>query len=438
MIAPLIVAAALAAAPTPLLDAPGAQDLAVAGDEVIVTRGGSGGRLRVDALAVDGSAVRPLLATPRLGPRWSSFGLVFASPQQVAVLASWQKQVDDGPDRARLRLYIGPRAGPLRPVTTVSGVPRRRQWIPFAAAADGDRLLVEEVRGVLGETRLRLFELGAAPRVLPWGRDVDFMSLALAGEHVAFGVLDPDFRVVVADLETGRRQVSTKIFDPFGVDVAEDGTMLALSLNGLVTAGPGRPRRRVRGSTFLSEAVFAGASIAAVEFVDTRADRPAVLDPGAARPRPVGVSTRDLLVLDADPAGVGWIANGCVLYAPLGAAAPAAPPAGPCPRVELGFAARAQTLRGRRLRVAVDCVAAPAAGCNGSVILRVGGIASRGRFHVRAGRRRAVTVRLTRSAAQIVRARVRRRGEATLRMDWRAADARASREQRLLVVNRAN
>ena len=435
MIAQLVAAAALAAAPTPLLDAPRAQDLAVAGDEVVVARGGASGRLHVDAIAVDGSGTRPLLATPPLGPRWSSRGLVFASPQRVAVIAGWQKQVDDGPDRSRLRLYTGPRAGPLRAVVTVG--PNSR-WIPFAAAVDGDRLLVEEA-GIASaeEARLRLFEAGAPPRRLPWGGDLE-PRVALAGQHVAFGRLDAVSRAVVTDLETGRRQASMRVFDPFEVDVAEDGTILGESLRGLVTAAPGRPRTSVPGGAFLTGGRFAGTSIAAIDFELDGAERPVVLDRGAASPRPVGVSTRDLLVLDADPAGVGWIANGCVLYAPLNAATPAEPPAGPCPRVELGFAARPQTMRGRRVRVNVDCVAAPAAGCNGSLRLRIGGIASRAPFHVRSGHRRAVPVRLARSAAQIVRARVRRRGEALLRMGWRADDARASRDQRVLAVKRVS
>ena len=431
MIAPLIAAAALAVGPTPLLDAPRAQDLAVAGDEVIVTRGGAGGGLNVDAIAVDGSGTRSLLATPRLGPRWSSLGLVFASPQRVAVIASWQKQIEDGQDRSRLRLYTGPRAGALQPVVTIT--PNSR-WIPFTAAVDGDRLVVEEF-GVTSaeEARLRLFEPGAPPRRLPWGGDLK-PRLALAGRHVAFGRLDAVSRAVVTDLGSGRRQASMRVFDPFEVDVAEDGTVLGESLRGLVTAAPGQPRRPVPGGAFLSSGRFAGPSIAATDFQLDGAARPVVLDPGAGRPRPVGVSTRDLLVLDADAAGLGWIANGCVLYAPLAAAEPAAPPAGPCPRVELGFAARGQTLRGRRLRVDVDCVAAPPAGCNGSVSLGIGGIASRAGFHVRSGKRRAVPVRLARRAAEIVRARVRRSGKAALRMDWRAADARASRDQRVLAA----
>jgi hypothetical protein len=102
------------------------------------------------------------------------------------------------------------------------------------------------------------------------------------------------------------------------------------------------------------------------------------------------------------------------------------------------FAADTQTLRGRRVRVTVDCVAAPVAACTGAVILRSGGTASRVRFHVSARTRRAVTVRLGRRAARIVRARVLREGQATLRTDWRAADARASREQPLLLVNQVS
>jgi hypothetical protein len=46
MIAQLLASAVLAAGPVPLLDAPQAQSLAVAGDQVIVRRGGPPGRLR--------------------------------------------------------------------------------------------------------------------------------------------------------------------------------------------------------------------------------------------------------------------------------------------------------------------------------------------------------------------------------------------------------
>src|ERR1700754_87877 len=139
--------------------------------------------------------------------------------------------------------------------------------------------------------------------------------------------------------------------DSFSVDVAADGTVLGNSDNGLVTAAPGRPRTRVPGGRDLFAAVFAGSRIAAVETTPDSLLRPVVLDPGAAAPRPINTVTLDLPVLEADANGVAWIANGCVLSAQIGAVAPAEPPAGPCPRVEVMFEEHDQTLRGRRLRM---------------------------------------------------------------------------------------
>jgi hypothetical protein len=438
VIAQLVAAAALAAAPTPLLDAPRAQDVAVAGDEVIVTRPGESGRLRVDAVAVDGSGVRPLLVTPRLGVLWSSSGQVFASPQQIAVLATSETPLeDDGFSRIRKRLYIGPRTGPLQLVASVGGANVPREWTPFGAAVDGDRVLVSEVRQKpIQKARLRLFEPGAAPRLLAWGERA-LPPLALAGEHVAY-IRDSGsaFRLVVADLESGTRQVSVKVTDPTEFDLAADGSVVAEGTFGLVTAAPGRRPRLVRGSDLLLAGRFAGTRIAATAFNANAAFRPVVLDRGARAPRPVGVFTQDLRALDADAAGVGWIANGCVLYAPVDAAAPAEPPAGPCPRTEIQFTEHDLTLRGRRLRVDVDCVAAPAGGCDGTVTLRIGGMAGRAGFHLRSGTHRVVTVRIPRRAARIVRRRVHRFGTAALRLDWRVPDARASLDFGLFFVNK--
>jgi hypothetical protein len=435
MIAQLLASAVLAAGPVPLLDTPQAQSLAVAGDQVIVTRGGPPGRLRVDALAVDGSGMRSLLATPRMGPRWSVFGVVAASPEQVALIGSWGKFVDHGPNRLRVRLYTGSAGGRLRVVASAGGRQWRHRWIPVDVAVDGDRVLVSEARVSAQKLRLRLFVPGAPPRVLPWGDDV-LSPLAFAGDHVAYSVLSAP-RVEVADLETGTRQVSMKVAEASGVDVTEDGTVLGETTRGLVTAAPGRPRTRVPGSGHLFGAKFAGDDIAAIEFADEAA-RPVVLDPGAVAPRPIGVITGDLPVLDADPQGVAWLANGCVLYAPVDAVAPAEPPAGPCPRVEVGFEEHDQVLRGRRLRVDVNCLVAPATGCNGTLILRVAGITSRGRFHVAPRVQGVVTVRLRRAAARLVRRRVRRHGSAALRLDWRVPDSRPSRFKTLFVVDRAN
>jgi hypothetical protein len=57
----------------------------------------------------------------------------------------------------------------------------------------------------------------------------------------------------------------------------------------------------------------------------------------------------------------------------------------------------------------VTCVAAPAAGCRGTVLLRDGArVVGRGRFHVRQGRRRVIDAVLSRGGLRHVRMLMRR------------------------------
>jgi hypothetical protein len=104
------------------------------------------------------------------------------------------------------------------------------------------------------------------------------------------------------------------------------------------------------------------------------------------------------------------------------------PPAGPCPRAEVILDEHDQVLRGRIMRVTVMCVAAPPPGCHGAVALGRGGRAGQGRFRVMAGRRRVVSVRLTRSGMASVRRQFGFDGVALLRLGARVTDGRVSRE----------
>lgn len=419
MIAELVAAVALAAGPVALLDAPAAQDVAVAGDQVVVARAAHGGRVRVDALAVDGAAVRHLLATRRLGQRWTAQAVIAASSQRVAVITLLEKFVDHGPDVIRWRLYTGPTSGALSLVATGGGANWRAKWLAVDVAVDGDRALVTELRLVGDRSRLRLLAGAAAPRFVRWARDRATTPLAFAGENVAFV---HGRRLTVADLRSGTRRVTMKVDLDAAFDLRSDGTVVADTPNGdLVTAAPGSSRTRIPGTSDVFSPVFAGSRVVGIQSAPDTLLRPVVLDPS---PRPLGVQTLDIPAIDADERGVAWIANGCVLYAPVDAASSTEPPTGPCPRVEVDVSEYDETLRGRRLRIFVSCYAAPATGCNGTVTLRHHGIAGRSRFHVDPGKDAIVPVTLTRRAARFVRRRVHRHGEAQLGLTWRVRDAR--------------
>lgn len=89
-------------------------------------------------------------------------------------------------------------------------------------------------------------------------------------------------------------------------------------------------------------------------------------------------------------------------YAARDSAPPAEPPAGPCPRAEVVYEEGDQVLRGRRLRVIVSCIAAPATGCRGTALLGKGRH-GRGAFALPAGAHRTIEVRLTNRALRHVR-----------------------------------
>jgi hypothetical protein len=157
--------------------------------------------------------------------------------------------------------------------------------------------------------------------------------------------------------------------------------------------------------------------------------RPVVVDPRAGTVRALGPLSTALRDVAASEETVAWLANGCVLAASVDDAGPAGvPPRGPCPRSEVVLGEGDNRLRGRIVRVRVSCVAAPASGCRGEVLLgRGGGWAGRGRFRVPAGERRSVRVRLTRRGLTQVQRHFRRFGHALLHLAARVEDGRVSR-----------
>ena len=378
-----------------LLDAPHASDVAVAGSEVVVTRNLPGGDVTVDAVAVQGGAVRRLLSVPSPRRRWHGRAGVVASAQRVAVQVAF---MTSGDDTREYRLYTGPPAGPLR-LDFRTRLPARGRWVPVDIDVDGDRVLLSEMRFRPFGVRLHVLAPGAPPARVPWSGPALTGPFALAGDHVAVGGVS---RLFVADLHSGSREASI-VLEPgdevFDIDLAADGRLVAGFDGRLLTVAPGAAPAAVPGSAghSLWEPLFAGSRIAALESIRL-GFHPVVLDPGGAQPRAVGSPSAAFGELAADERGLAWIANGCVLYAPVDGAPPAEPPDGPCPRAEVLLDETDQRLHGRRVRIRVTCVAAPAPGCTGSMVLRDTrdrrpGQLQRGGGRHRGGRRRAEPAR---------------------------------------------
>jgi hypothetical protein len=393
--AALAAAPASAAEPVPLLASDSVQSVAIAGPDVIVSGNRPLGTVRVDALPTGSGPARPLLRTAPRGEGWDAFTAVAASPQRVALVTLLL-----APRGAIVsQLYIGAPSGPL---ALVEQVRSGSGWEPDDVAVDGDRVLVLEENGE--DTRLRLLAPGAAPRVVPVTSPVtgyfDF-----SGRRVAF---ESGERVVLADLATGARLLSARHDSAFSLDVAADGRIVTDGDDvGVYTIMPSGLRQGVPDGEFLENPHFAGSSIAAVEETPSGHDRPVVLAPDVIHPRAIGLPSLTIELVDADDRGVAWIANGCVLYATLDAVAPAEPPRGPCARAEVAVDNTSFTLRGRRLRLVADCIAATAAGCGGTVTARDPGIVGRGAFHAAAGARQRFTMRFTRRSARRIRRAVR-------------------------------
>src|SRR4051812_15264580 len=239
----LLLVPAAQAAPVALLDAPNAQDIALAGSDVIVPRTGARGRLTVDAVSTTGGATRRLLTASGPGNGWGASAQVSASEQQVAVSVFYDKPNLKLGDAVKWRLYIGPISGPLRLASSSA----RNGFHPIDTAVEGNRVFVDEGKFTLFGTRLRLFEPGVAPRVLSWASGVD-APIAVAGDHLAYpgstkkGADAPLNRVFVADPLTGAQQVGMAVDDAGELDVAADGRVVADFAGGLVTQAPGRRR----------------------------------------------------------------------------------------------------------------------------------------------------------------------------------------------------
>ena len=329
-------------------------------------------------------------------------------------------------------MLSGPPSGPLALVLSARAA-RRTAWIPLEVDVDGDRVLVAEFRLSDLRSRLRVLAPDGTATTVPWP-GVALPPARLEGDRVAFvgaPQRDPDGPirdVVVLDWRSGAVAARLDIGDPDDVrerdlDLAADGRTIAAVRGRLRLAALGAALSPLAPGTPATWAAprFAGAGIAALRGLRSGAREPVVLEPGAARPRPLGGPSTVLETLTADEHGVAWLANGCVRYVPLDATAAAG--AADCPDAEVVVGGTGTVIRGRRLRVHVICIAATSA-CRGTVLAREGRVLGSARFRVPAGATRAVDVRLTRRGMRHVRRWLRRAGEAVLGVGARVRDGR--------------
>lgn len=432
-------AAGHAAEPRALLDAPRAEDVAVAGPEVLVATTTAGGGVRLTGVSAAGGPARVVFELPPPGRGWRSVARLASSAQLTAMLVAF---IDPSDNFRDWRVYAGPAAGPLALVQRVRHAGRRRVWTPLDVDVHGDRLLVQELRQPSFAFRVVVRAPdGTAPPV-PQGRIGS--QTAVAGEQIAY--VGRSF-IQIVDWRTGRLSSTMDLGRNSGgiedrhLDMTH-GARVVTAIDGrLMTGAPGVPIQQLPGSSAVSGLTaprFAGERVAALAPAHRGAERPVVIDPAAGTLRSLGPPSTALSAIAASEATVAWLANGCLLAAdvvevppPLGSIPQTLDltPAGPCPQAEVIVDEHDRVLRGRTLRVRVTCVAAPPPGCQGVVVLGRGGGAGQGRFRVTAGRRRVVPVKLTRRGMASVRHQLGLDGVALLRLGARVTGGRVSPEE---------
>jgi hypothetical protein len=393
----LLVTAPVARADAPgLLDAIDAEQVALAGPDVIVAREVADGGLAVEAVPRAGGAARTVAAIP--GARLASNAALSASAQRVVLL------VERHGRRGRTigwEIHGGPPSGPLE-VLWRSRARGRRAWLPLLADVDGDRVLVVKLQRDGRGVRAVLLGPAGERRRLSWaGRR--FLPVAIAGDRAAVVAARPR-RVAMADLGSGRVIARRRVgpTDESWLDVAADGRLVTGTRKGLLTWARGVGWRHLPGTVGWEDAAFAGDGLAAIRVNDTSA--PVFLGKGVAA-RVLGGPTGFVKDHDADADGVAWLANGCVRYAPLSGAPGAMADA--CPATEIGlYGITSSRLRGGAVRVPVNCIATPTDACRGTLVLSrfdTGQVVATAPFAVSAGTEQKVRVPVDATALAVAR-----------------------------------
>jgi hypothetical protein len=169
------------AEPRALLDAPRAQDVAVASAEFLVAESTSRGGVRLRAVPVAGGPARVVFEVPPRGRGWTSVLRLASSAQLTALLVA---HLDPNGNFRDWRVYAGPPAGPLALIQRGRRTGTGRTWTPLDIDVHGDRLLIQELRQPWFSFRLTVRAPdGTAPPV-PQGRFG--MPTAVAGDLLAY------------------------------------------------------------------------------------------------------------------------------------------------------------------------------------------------------------------------------------------------------------
>jgi hypothetical protein len=391
-VALLIGADRAAAATISLRDDMRASGVALAGPDVLVMRELRNGTTQLIAVPRTGGRARALLSVPSVQPVFEAERGLSASDARVALIT---EIVDRRGRTVEWRVYSGPPAGPLG---IVRRIPERARWDPVLVDVDGDRVLIVEILEEEGDA-VRAHILDPAFGLVPiaWAGNA-VTPFAIAGGRAAVYALKPR-RVAVVDLATGAEQTAVPLGRPtdrIDVDLAPDGRIAVSAGRGISVASPGAAPRTAPGSRDLSRAYFAGAAMTAFD----DGGHPLMVGLDGARTA-LGPPSRVVTAFAADPHGFAWVANGCLRHAAL-PVTPSAPQANdPCPTTEIGLYLIAKSkLRGRTVRVPVQCVTAPTGVCRGTVVGRDGEggrrVVARGRFAVPVGKERRVPMRIER------------------------------------------
>jgi hypothetical protein len=421
-----------AAAPRPLFDAPQAEEVALAGSEVLVASTTDHGGVRVAAVPLAGGPAVTRFVARSPGRDWTATARLVSSERLTALVVMY----DDPEVNFRVsRVYAGPPSGPLALVRRVRRPLRGTAWIPFDVDVHADRLLIQEVRQPDLAFRYTVRSPGAAPVRRRQGPASS--HTAIAGDLVAYLGLRgerPSFRLV--DWRTGELRDSIALGEysedmrDRDFDLMEDGRVVAVLDGRLVGASSGGTLRELPGAEAafdFSRPLFAGDRVAVLAGGPFETYRPFIVDPVAGTRRPIGPPSTELTSMAADEGTVAWLANGCVIA--VEADNPSSPdtlPPGPCPRAEVLVEEGDQVVRGRTLRVVVTCVAAPA-GCRGAALLGRGGWAGRGGFRVAVGERESVRIRVSRRGMRSILRQLRRCCPPDLALGARVADGRVGR-----------
>jgi hypothetical protein len=277
------------AEPRALLDAPRAQDVAVAGAEVLVAASTSRGGVRLMAVSAAGGPVRVVLEVPPPGRGWTSVLRLASSAQLTALLVA---HLDPSGNFRDWRVYAGPPVGPLALLQRARYTGEGRIWTPLDVDVHSDRLLIHELRQPRFAFRLVVRAPdGTAPPV-PQARFG--MPTAVAGDLLAYvgtsGRADGRALIRLIDWRTGRLSSSLEIGRPSEdiedrhLDMTDGGRVVAAIDGRLITGAPGVPVQELPGSggaAGLSSPRFAGERVAALAPARLRAKRPVVIDPAA-------------------------------------------------------------------------------------------------------------------------------------------------------------